>query len=224
VTFQLGLVGCDGLVIASDRLARYDPLNDPVRKSLVKIVTMSKYFVNRDQSLICFAAGGATAIDLGRQIIEDSNLATLKNPTDQEWESAVNRVGGATSPTPLSVPADEILIARRGVFDAFWLVLRRPGSISKTLKIDSCLCTGQSTVAQFLPRHLWNKDLSVSVLKKLAILTLSYAANEEPSYVGPPFDVMTLEKSGNLTWTVHAPTYAKFQSVLEKSFTEATSE
>jgi hypothetical protein len=43
----------------------------------------------------------------------------------------------------------------------------------------------------------------VAELRSLAVLTLSYATLENPTSVAPPFDVMTLDKLGNVKWSVH---------------------
>jgi len=218
VTFQIALVGSDGLVMGSDRLARYEPPVEAGTKALPKILAMSKYFVSHDQSLVCFASGTQTAIEAARRISEDRRALTM-NVTEQEWESTLKQVAATAPLPPAHIPiADEILVVRRDVSNAFWFVVRRPNTPVVALKTSSHVCTGASTVAQFLPRNLWNKDRSVRELKQLAILTLSYAADEESSFVGPPFDIMTLDKAGKIEWSEHDPINDKFQPGLERLF------
>jgi hypothetical protein len=65
-------------------------------------------------------------------------------------------------------------------------------------------------------------EKSISELKNLAILTLSYAAQEEPSSVGPRFDLMTLDRNSVITWSVEKPIRQKFQDGLERLFLECS--
>jgi len=76
--------------------------------------------------------------------------------------------------------------------------------------------------ALFLKRHLWTNDRPVSELKKLALLTLSYAAEESPASIGPPFDIITLEKANPI---IHEEshdkvTHAGFKQGLARLFGE----
>jgi hypothetical protein len=189
-----------------------------------QITNQKKYFVSPTQSLVCFAAGGGMARDMALQIIHDCDpVLKLNGASESQWEAAVHRVA-VTAIMPYLQPVDEILIARADVTDAFWLVSRRLVSQQQQLifasvqKMGQHFCTGDNAVAQFLPRHLWSLDLSVSDLRKLALLTLSYAAQEEPASVGPPFDIMTLDKTGRMFWSEQGPMHAKFQSEIERLF------
>jgi hypothetical protein len=221
VTFQIALVGSDGLVIGSDRLGKYAPTWGA---RLPQSVSQPKYFVSADNSVVCFAAGGLTSIDLALQIsVECEQLPESVDATELDWRKAIDKIASTLPPLQVSsqIP-DEILLTRTDVRDAFWLILRGPGSNTKTRvkKIRQCFCTGASTVAQFLPYHLWSNKRPVSELTKLAVLTLSYAAEEEPSSVGPPFDIMTLDATGRITWSEHGPMHEKFQHGLERLFAE----
>ena len=219
VTFQIALVGRNGLVVASDRMARYEPTpDDRAKKPLPKPLLMSKYFMNGDQSLICFAAGAATAMDLGRKISEERMLIHKLGAAQSEWESALIGAASIRSIPSAGGLADEIIVVRRDVSDAFWFVLRKSGMPPKAIKMGAYVCTGASVFAQFLPHHLWSDERSISELKTLALVTLSYAAKEDPSYVGPPFDVMTLDREGNIAWSVHQPTHEHFSEGLRKLF------
>jgi hypothetical protein len=218
LTFQIALVGRDGLVIGSDQLGRYVPISAVGKPQFSQIAFQPKYCVSANQSLVCFAAGSAvTAISLARQICVDCDPALkLKDAGESEWEHAVLQVATVT-PSLMSHYqfATQILVARTDIPDAFWLVLIRPDAAPTVSKMkDQFFCTGTSTVAQFLPRHLWTVDRSVSELKKLTLLTLSYAAKEEPSSVGPPFDIMTLDRTGHISWSVHKQPDTNFQDGL----------
>jgi hypothetical protein len=193
------------------------------RQDIPQATRQAKYFVNDNQSLVCFAAGGAASPNLARRIAWECDPASkLKGISESEWELAVHRIA-STETLPYPVPIDDLLIIRADVTDAFWLVSRRIvgqnvifASILKLLKRHHC--TGANTDALFLPRHLWTENRSVEELKRLAVLTLSYAAQEQPQSVGPPFDIMTLDKSGHITWTEHRPRSEKFQAGIERLF------
>lgn len=167
VTFQIALVGCDGLVIGSDQLGRSVPMIDG-KPQLAQIVFGPKYCVSAGQSIVCFAAGGISTINLARQIVSECDPASrLKDAAD--WELELHRLARTA---PYQSP-DELLIARADVIDAFWRVSRTqlgPGVILPSIqKTRDPFCIGTSTVAKFLPRHLWSPDLPVSQLKKLAL-------------------------------------------------------
>jgi hypothetical protein len=83
------------------------------------------------------------------------------------------------------------------------MLSRGSGPAHAPRKITDRFCTGDNSVARFLPYHLWNPGLHTSELKKLAVLTLAYAAEDNPSAVGKPFDIMTLDIQGNVAWSVY---------------------
>jgi hypothetical protein len=223
VTFQIALVGCDGLVIGSDRLGRHARMvGDKYQPS--QIVYQSKYCMSTGQSLVCFAAGGAMAQNVARRIVLDCDPASkLPSATELEWQTAIHQIV-RTEMLPYKFPVDEWIVARTDTPDAFFVVSRKLVGediiFASVQKMQQHFCTGNSTLAQFLPRHLWTKDRSVSELEKLALLTLSYASEEDPSSIGAPFDIMALDKGGQLTWSVHKPIHEKFQSELQQWFTD----
>jgi hypothetical protein len=218
VTFQIALVGCDGLVIGSDRRGLYGG-SQAGQPHMLQTVSQEKYFKSENESIICFAAGSTTAINLARQIVAECDPAKLGSATESQWRDALYRTAakplGLASNTPVYLD-DEVLVARKDRSDAFWLVLRKPTNLPlPVVQKYQNLCTGAKTTAIFLPSHLWNQEQTISELKKLALLTLSFAAVEEPSSIGPPFDIMTLDRSGNVTWSVYKPD-KNFQACMAK--------
>jgi hypothetical protein len=222
MTFQIALVGCDGLVIASDRLSRYVAAEN-WRSRLSQFTLQPKYFVSADASLVCFAAGGIRAIGIAQEIAGPNSMAflRLKDASELEWQNAIGSMTVPSSGNALMQQSpDQLLIALACAPGYFRLVHIAQGIVTVS-RINQYFCTGVPTVAQFLPRHLWKKDRTVSELKKLAILTLSYAAREEVQTIGAPFDVMTLRKEdGSITWEEHERTDAVFQPKLERLFEE----
>lgn len=220
VTFQIAMVGCDGIVIGSDRKAVYAP--GPGAPLFPQVTSQEKYFASESGSIVCFASGSAIAIDLARQISVDYDPALrLRGESESAWKKAISGVvAGSPNLPPGHQLDEEILVARKDVADAFWFVLRRPFPPLTILKIQGHLCTGAKTVARFLPRHLWSPELTILQLKRLAVLTLSYAAQEEPSFVGEPFDVMTIDRAGNVEWSVHDRSDGDFQQTMNRLFLE----
>ena len=221
MTFHIAMVGCDGLVVGSDRRGYYVPIAMDGTPQLGQPVFQPKYFISANKSVICFAAGGPTAIGLGRRLSIDCDGLT-KDSTESDSYDAIYQtaISAPGSSSPGALP-DEVLVVQANMPGGFWMVLRRPGIAPQpTVLKQQCLCIGDKTVAMFLPRHLWTMKRGVSELGKLALLTLSYAAHEMPSSIGPPFDLMTLDGSGNITWSEHQPVRTDFQAGLEGLFAE----
>src|SRR5579862_9173626 len=186
VTFQIAMIGCDGLVVGSDRLGRAIPSpSDPAmarrveREPLPRFTQMKKFYVNADESVVCFAAGTQVALDAASAISESVKAGGIGT----QWDSTIR---GAI--LPLAVNSfgrggkEEVIVVRRNTASLFWWVVLEHGKL-RIIEMDGCWCTGTSSVAEFLPRHLWDKRQSTSTLRALAILTLAHAAEEEPSFV-----------------------------------------
>lgn len=218
VTFQIAMTGSDGLVIASDRLGRYG-----AGATIPQMFSQKKYFISPGRSLVCFAAGGPTASNLAREIsVQCDDLGS----NEAESHSALYRVAASTPGSDRPSSDDEVIVAQTNALDAVWLVLRRPGTVPfPTVLRQSSVCTGNKTSALFLPRHLWRPERSVTELKKLALLTLSYASKEEPSFVAPPFDLVTMERTNaTIREESHSSlTNAEFQNGLESLLYAASS-
>jgi hypothetical protein len=225
VTFQIVMVGRDGLVVGSDQLGQHMRAGEGGRPQIPQTTYQPKYSIGANRSIVCFAAGGSMAPNVARRIVSELDPeSTFKGITGLEWETAIHQVA-RTEPIPYLTPVDELLIIRKDVSDAFWMVARRLAgqnvvTVTHPQRHTGCFCTGTNTEALFLPRHLWNANRSVTELKQIALLALSYAAQEQPQSVGPPFDIMVLDKSGHMTWTQHTPNNDSFQAGLERLFAE----
>jgi len=192
VTLHVAMVGSDGLVVGSDSLLRYAP-DDAIPQRF----STSKHIVSPSESTICFPAGTDSAIALARHIATECDSVSV--------EQLQQRTGQfATAAPTVSLHSDEVLIVKTSESDAFWLARRNVLSSGTLIRVEEFLCTGVKTPATFLAHHLWRKDRTVNELKRLALLTLSYAAQEEPGSIGPPFRLMTLTKRG-IEWSDHEP-------------------
>jgi hypothetical protein len=215
VTFQIAMVGRDGIVVGSDRRQSYTaPPNAETGKPLRKLLLGPKYFISPDTSMVCFAAGAGTHIELARRI--STNCVTWTS--EREWLTSMESTG-CVPPLPAhdEIP-DEVLIVRRDSPKKFWLVLRRHGMLPKAFPELGYAFAGTCVYAQFLALRLWRPTRSVSDLKKLALLTLAYAAHEESGAVCGPFDLLTLAEDGHMTWSEHDVTHDAFQTELERAF------
>jgi hypothetical protein len=222
VTFHIGLVGRDGVVVGSDRLGRISRVVDN-KPQPAQLVHQSKYFASPSQSIVCFAAGGSMCQQVAQQIVRECDPARLE-VSESDWEFEMHKIA-RTAMLPYQHPIDELLVVRSDTTNAFWWVTRKlagPGVIFASIqKVWEHLCIGDSTVAQFLPRHLWTRNRSTIELERLALLTLSYAAREEPASIGPPFDIMTLAEDGRVRWSVQKPAESDFQKGLEHLFSQS---
>lgn len=208
MTFQVALVGCDGLVIGSDRLGTHAGTTQEGTTAFIQKAEQKKYVVSDTGSLICFAAGGYLAPQLAQQIALKCDFAPdAHDQTVLQWQEAVSQLAHDLSFDYES--RDEILIARHDVTDRFWIVRRavkkslltgQPTPAASITDIRNCLCTGDAVAAVFLG-HFWNRKAPIAELQNLAALMLSYAAQESQS-VGPPFDIMCLHRSGEIEWKV----------------------
>jgi hypothetical protein len=210
VTFQIALIGQDGLVVASDRLGVHATPSETGGPIFSQASSQIKYCISDDQSVFCFWAGGAMSPVVARQIA----LSCKPQHSELQWFNLIQTVAQGI-PLPYQHPVDQIIVVRADTPNAVFIVTRRMDTVS-SMKMRDTICTGVSTVAQFFPRHLWHSGMPISELKTLALLTLSYATEENPSSVGPPFDIMTLDHAGRVTWSVHDPIHQTFQVDLER--------
>jgi hypothetical protein len=197
MTFQVTLVGTDGLVVASDRMETYVTPGQKGRPHSNQRRLVDKFLKSDDGSVVCFYAGTGLAKDIARRI------ATKRVPpvSDLEWQHELQEIAEQKLGVPQGIP-DEVIVVRRDNAKAAWLVATSGGVQSSVSPISSWLCTGDNSPARFLPMHLW-RCASVWELKCLAALTLGYAAQENPSGVSREFDLMTLDTSGQITWETH---------------------
>jgi hypothetical protein len=178
VTFQIVLIGSDGLVVASDRMESYATPGQLGESPAWQRAKTTKYFKSEDASVICFSAGGPLTRDIGRAIA--SRCRTTSG--ELAWEESLKSVADEVVRLGQLAPPDEIIVVRNDVLDTAWLVVKHENSLSTVGKVSEWRCTGDNSAARFLPWHLWTKA-PVRELKWLAVLALSYASKENPSGV-----------------------------------------
>jgi hypothetical protein len=203
MTFQVGLVGFDGLVVGSDRRVLFlsassDSDGRPLPRSWQSLPG-TKFIKSEDDSLICAAAGGPQSKSIANAII--GGWDKHRNMSQVEWENAVRGLAEAVNGNSVG---DEIIVVRRSQPSHVSVITRTNRDVGIQV-VETTICTGVSTSARFLSSSLW-KSTTIRNLRRLALLTLGFAAQERPGEVGNGFDLMTLEaSSGKVSWETFQP-------------------
>jgi hypothetical protein len=189
MTFQVAIVGSDGLIVGSDRKVSFmSPKSGS--KADWQSVSSPKFVKREDDSVVCFNAGGSRSRSIARAIID---RADATESLVSRWENSLIAIAD-------SLPAensfnDEVLVIRKNVPDVALISVARVSNAAQVLMIVDRMCTGVAVTARFLTQHFW-KPAPVVTLKRLALLTLDYAAREQPNSVGNGFDVLTVTHTG----------------------------
>jgi hypothetical protein len=187
MTFQVVLVGTDGLIVGSDRKmytqAPYLVGDDP---AFTQFEEQSKFVVNKDESVICVCSGVQEAQRIARKVVLE--LDPTLSPVG--WLAALD----ALSLQPHLHQSAQLIVVRKGHADhAAWLVAGSSGYVSR---IEEKQCVGAKTTASFLPAN-FSRKCGVDELKTLALLTLDYGATEFPTSIGRNYDILILRNSSN---------------------------
>jgi len=204
MTFQVVLEGTDGLVVGSDK--RVGVRSSDARTGGIQFMRGTKFKKSKDESIICFMAGGPQALQVGTAIIAKANADNLRVLLDAEWSGFLEEAANTVSSNSVG---DEIVVIRKAIPDAY--LVTRSGRNVGCSQITQRLCTGVNVTARFLTQHFW-QALPVERLKPLALLALDFAARESPSLVGFGFDVLTI-RNGETTWEEYGEDDDRIQKV-----------
>jgi hypothetical protein len=218
VTFQIALIGHEGLVVGSDRRVNDIVARIAGEKPVITYREQKKFRKNKRGDVTCFFAGAADCQKQAREI-----LSVCDPETDEvEWEQSIEAAVSKTHRFHSDI-FNEFLVIRQNVSDAVWLVVSDCQTEHRVTKIEDQKCTGTNAPAQFLALHLWQPALGIPELKKLAMLTLAYAARENPGSVGAPFDLLTLDKKQKFEWSLgQSVDFAEFDAKLRTAFDQTT--
>jgi hypothetical protein len=198
MTFQVCLVGNDGIILGSDRRVAVRG-SESGRQTGWQFMAGSKFLATENESVICSFAGGPQAQSIALEIVRKApNRNPLGRPQDATWQSFLRDTAELVAGNSVG---DEVLVVRTDECDA--ALVTRSGLIAGVCRIEERICTGVTATARFLTQHFW-KPNSVESLKPLALLTLDYAARERPSEVGFGFDLMLLRKGSRPVWELYA--------------------
>ena len=213
VTFQIVLIGSDGLVVGSDRMQSYvTPDQQRIRSRLAVQRSEAFKFVpenERDNSqIVCAFAGGPYAKDMALQILSKCTPTCSDTDWDLGLRSAADNV-----PHYRGQRYDEATVVRPDVLDASWVVTKLDNQPASVRKVTDHSCTGDICAARFLPLLLWRRS-PVSELKALALLTLAYfAAEVNPASFRGGFDLLTLAKGKRPKWERYEPENASLKTL-----------
>jgi hypothetical protein len=215
VTFQVALIGTDGLVVASDRRVAY-ATRSPEGIS-VQLLEGLKFAKADDDSVICAFAGGPLAPKIGREIASQANQ--YLRLSELEWARGVQTIAKSVERPVSPRSLDEITVIRRDCLNKVWIVGKSSDSDATALPIETHICTGDISTARFLVEHLYC-PMPVAELRKLAHLTVCYAAKSNPSSVGGGVDILcvTKEKVEWSSYQVKETQTASFTARLREAF------
>jgi hypothetical protein len=216
VTFQVALIGSDGLVVASDRRANnLTPVAD--ENPGVMMNEQDKFRLNKVGTVLCFYAGGADCETQAREIV----LNCQPSEDEVKWETGLCEAARQNRRVAGGELLNEFLVIRQDIKNALW-VIKSLSFDSYVTKLTDRTCTGNNALAKFLVVHLWKRNRPVIELKQLALLTLAYAEKENPSTVGGGFDVMVM-RGLQFEWSRHDfpdEIFAQFDGKLRAAFDE----
>lgn len=199
MTFQLALIGTDGLIVGSDRRIAHRSLRPQTRMAPTDItewqfMTGSKFKKRDDELVICAFAGGPQAETIAREITLYGNCSLSGDSWDDD-------ICGIARGIPGQSDRDQVIVIRRDIPEYVALIDRNHQDTS-VLRVYERVCTGANLYARFLAQHVWQK-VNVSALKNLALLSLIYAAKEYPSTIGNGFEIMTLHSNCTVSWDTY---------------------
>jgi hypothetical protein len=179
VTYQVGLVGSDGIILASDTRQMYvvgATENNPYAPHQPSEV--SKFLRSEDGCVIATFAGSPTSKEVAGQIVaavEKHSLAPL------DFERAVCDISDKIRP-PLG-SRDEIMIVRLADPPKILLLSRWP-HVNRTTEQTTWITTGDNSgPSRFFAHHFYRKR-PIAELRILAALILKYASLENPTGIG----------------------------------------
>lgn len=191
MTFQVVLIGTDGLIIGSDRkMLTQAPYLAGSQAPFPQFEEQSKFIASEDESVICACSGAQEAQRIARQVVReiDPTLGLV------EWMAALDSLSRQPQ---LSRSAQLVVVRKSCARQAVWLVAGASGYVSR---IEEKQCVGDSTSACFLLGNFY-KRCSVDELKSLALLTLDYGATDLPTSVGRNYDLLILrEATDEVEW------------------------
>ena len=217
MTFQVALIGSEGIVVGSDQLVNRQSNNENENPT-IEISRQEKFVKSDDDSLICFFSGGPTCRNVASTIAlhcTDTSMPSLR------WETAVRTRVNNSQRLPEPRLGDVIIVVQKRITNSIWLVQRPLEGPTDIYLYKDQICTGNNALAKFLVTHLWNYSLTLPQLKKLALLALSYAAKENPGAIGAPFDLMTLDNNHNIEWSHYESLdtiFSSFDGKLKEAF------
>ena len=190
MTFQVALVGDDGMVVASDRKIAYQTRERSGLPWDRQTSPDAKFVRKDDDSIVCFFAGGPQAFSIANAVICQADATTA---SVSEWHSQLLK---AAHSVIAKSTGDEVIVVRPFAGDV--VLINRFASDASILPIPDRRCTGVIAKCRFLTELFWSKT-DVAALRRLALILLHFASIERPESVGDGYDLLIV-KNGKVEW------------------------
>jgi hypothetical protein len=176
VTYQIALVGSDGVLLGSDRrMFNRGPSTDPA--SLYVQYDAQSKFIDSDH-VVCACSGDQRSARIAREIVAECDPLL----SDNAWQSALDK----KAEMPELRGHAELLIVRKHRADhAVWMVA---GPNGYTARIGEKKCIGANSSAYFLIQKFYKKS-PIRLLRNVALLALEYAHLEFSTSVGDGYEL-----------------------------------
>jgi len=204
MTFQIALVGSDGLVVGSDRKMAYRT-QEQNGKANWQFSDSDKFTQNTDGSIVCFFAGGPHAKSVADLVV------TKCDPSQNlpEWHNSLRETAQTIR---AHSQGDEIIVVRSQQRDV--CLINKVGDAASLSPIDGARCTGVIAKCRFLVEAFWERA-SVQGLRHLALVAMQYAACERSESVGLGFNLLVLE-DGNVKWEKYTENDDRILSICDQ--------
>jgi hypothetical protein len=157
MTFQVALVGNDGIVIGSDRKMASLPDLVGEEEGFTQTSTQSKFVTSDDRQLVCACSGGVTAWDIAKQIRNEYRAYS----DETKWEEYLD---GICKSKQMSPWRDRLLVARADMPTmVVWM------KIGGRATLMDKVCSGAYLSASFFVSQFFDPAASVKSLTRLAL-------------------------------------------------------
>jgi hypothetical protein len=181
MTFQVALIGSDGVIVGSDRKQIHYTPSTPGALGALQPDLITKFSRSENDDVVCAFAGEGSARSMADAIVGLPECSM--EVTGFEWRAALRR---ATQSIQERGRQDEVIVIRKDDLHRAYLA---SCSASPT-EICSFIAAGNKAYpARFLIHHFYEKR-PVAELRKLALMTLHCAAIESEGRIGGGFDLM----------------------------------
>jgi len=220
MTFQIGMVCADGIVIASDSLTRYyTPGTSHDSPGATQETRGSKFVFSPSRKIVCCYAGSPSSEPIASAIAHASENINFASPVD--WSMGLRVAANVQRSTSQTI-MDEVIVCRIDTEDQFWIVARPPDTATSVISRRDAFCIGINSNARFLVKRLYHKDLSIQQAKNLCLLTLAFASQDDSSNIGEPFEIVVLRK-GNIECKSYSASHIsamqiEFATQIKKAF------
>jgi hypothetical protein len=188
MTFQVALIGSDGVIVGSDRKQLHHTPSTPGVLGALQPDLITKFSRSKNDDVVCAFAGEGSARSMADAIVSLPECSM--KVTDFEWRIAIRKTVESRQERGRQ---DEVIVIRKD--DLHRAYLASSYSAAPT-EVSSRIATGnQAYPARFLLHHFYEKR-PVAELINLALLTLHCAAIESEGRIGGGFDLMMLNASG----------------------------